>query len=296
MMDTTNGSFSRTWAELLLAAVILARSTSYVMTKIGLQGMAPFSLLGIRFITAFLFLLPLGWRRLKSASAGTWLRGMLLGTSFFAVMAAEVLGLRTTEASAAAFLENTAIVFVPLLEAVLRRSLPDIPILLSTLVSFSGVALLTLKGGSFSISQGESLCLAAAAFYACTIVLTDRLSRRDDPLALGILQVGFIGLYGIVMAFLFEVPRMPATASEWGVILGLAVVCSDFGFTLQPLAQSGTTSERAGLFSALGPLGAALSGYVFLNERLGATGALGMGLILLGMLFGRRPRPHRGRA
>lgn len=76
-MDTTNGSFSRTWAELLLAAVILARSTSYVMTKIGLQGMAPFSLLGIRFITAFLFLLPLGWRRLKSASAGTWLR--LLG-------------------------------------------------------------------------------------------------------------------------------------------------------------------------------------------------------------------------
>ena len=192
-------SFFCTWAELLLAAVILARSTSYVMTKIGLQGMAPFSLLGIRFITAFLFLLPLGWRRLKSVSAGTWLRGMLLGTSFFAVMAAEVLGLRTTEASAAAFLENTAIVFVPLLEAVLRRSLPDIPILLSTLVSFSGVALLTLKGGSFSISQGESLCLAAAAFYACTIILTDRLSRRDDPLALGILQVGFIGLYGIVM-------------------------------------------------------------------------------------------------
>ena len=185
MMDTTNGSFSRTWAELLLAAVILARSTSYVMTKIGLQGMAPFSLLGIRFITAFLFLLPLGWRRLKSVSAGTWLRGMLLGTSFFAVM-------------------------------------------------------------------------AAAAFYACTIILTDRLSRRDDPLALGILQVGFIGLYGIVMAFLFEVPRMPATASEWGVILGLAVVCSDFGFTLQPVAQSGTTSERAGLFSALGPLGTAL--------------------------------------
>lgn len=89
---------------------------------------------------------------------------------------------------------------------------------------------------------------------------------------------------------------MPATASEWGVILGLAVVCSDFGFTLQPVAQSGTTSERAGLFSALGPLGAALSGYVFLNERLGITGALGMGLILLGMLFGRRPRPHRGRA
>lgn len=149
---------------------------------------------------------------------------------------------------------------------------------------------------AFSISQGESLCLAAAAFYACTIILTDRLSRRDDPLALGILQVGFIGLYGIVMAFLFEVPRMPATASEWGVILGLAVVCSDFGFTLQPVAQSGTTSERAGLFSALGPLGAALSGYVFLNERLGITGALGMGLILLGMLFGRRPRPHRGRA
>ena len=62
-----------------------------------------------------------------------------------------------------------------------------------------------------------------------------------------------MGVYNMLAAFLFETPRLPATSTEWGIILTLAIVCSGFGFTLQPLAQSRTTSERAGLFCALGP-------------------------------------------
>ena len=37
----------RTQAELLLAAVIIARSTSYVLTKVGLQDMGKFTLLAV---------------------------------------------------------------------------------------------------------------------------------------------------------------------------------------------------------------------------------------------------------
>lgn len=47
--------FSRTQAEWLLVLVILARSTSFVMTKVGLRDMGVFSLLGFRFLIAFLF-------------------------------------------------------------------------------------------------------------------------------------------------------------------------------------------------------------------------------------------------
>lgn len=254
------------------------------MTKIGIRDMGTFSLLGLRFLIAFLFLLPFGWKRLRCASGRTLLRGALLGASFFTVMAAEVSGLRTTNASTAAFLENTAIVFVPLFEAVLLRRFPKVPVIVSTMISLCGVALLTLKSGSFYVSTGEFFCLTAAVFYACSIILTDRISRKDDPLTLGILQVGFIGAYSMIAAFLFETPRIPETSSEWGIILTLAIVCSGFGFTLQPLAQSHTTSERAGLFCALSPGGAAILGSIFLKEELGFTGILGTLLILLGMI------------
>ena len=41
-------TMTRTQAELLLAAVIIARSTSYVLTKVGLQDMGKFTLLAVR--------------------------------------------------------------------------------------------------------------------------------------------------------------------------------------------------------------------------------------------------------
>ena len=56
-------TMTRTQAELLLAAVIIARSTSYVLTKVGLQDMGKFTLLAVRFLLAFAFLAAL-FRRL----------------------------------------------------------------------------------------------------------------------------------------------------------------------------------------------------------------------------------------
>lgn len=283
---------TRRKAEFLLAAVILARSTSYLLSKLTMQTMEPFTMLSARFITAFLLLILLFGKKLTNLAPATLLRGMMLGGAFFSVMAAELFGLRTTDSSTTSFLENTAIVFVPLLEALLHRKLPRLPALLSAAVTMFGIGLLTLRGGAFSLKSGELLCLLAAVLYASSIILTDRLSRRDDPLTLGILQVGFIGLFALTASFLFETPRLPATGLEWGAILALALVCSGFGFTLQPVAQRYTTSERAGMFCALNPVSAAILGTVFLGEKLGLQSILGAGFVLAGILlstvWGRR--------
>ena len=44
-------------AKILLAAVILARSSSYVLAKIGLTDIDVFNLMGIRFLMAFFIML-----------------------------------------------------------------------------------------------------------------------------------------------------------------------------------------------------------------------------------------------
>jgi len=278
---------TRKAGEILLAAVILARSTSFVMIKIGLQSMGTFTLLGLRFLLAFICLLPFGWIRLKQADGKTIYRGMLLGLAFFLVMAAEVSGIKRIDGSTVAFLENTALVIVPVFEAFLLRRLPKKLVVVSALITLCGVGLITLKDGGFSFSMGEFFSLTAAVFYAAAIILTDRVSKESDPLTLGILQVGFMGFFSIIAAFVVETPRLPAGSTEWGVILALALVCTGFGYTLQPLAQRTTTSERAGLFCALGPIGAAVTGFLVLGESFGPTEVLGIALILLGMFLGR---------
>lgn len=266
-------------AEMLLASVILARSASFLFTKISMESMGIFNLLGVRFTLAFLLLATLFWRRLLRCRSRTVLRGMLLGGIFFCVMTAELMGLRTTSTSTTAFLENTAVVFVPLFEALLHRRFPDQRVLINAGVASLGIALLTLHS-SLSLTTGEAFCILAAVLYAVGIILIDRLSRRDDPLTLGILQVGFMGFFALLAAFIFETPRLPSGGIEWALILALAVVCTGFGFTLQPVAQNGTTSERAGLFCALNPVFAALLGAIFLHEQLGLRGIAGSVLVL----------------
>lgn len=276
---------TRQKAELLLAAVIIARSTSYLFMKIGMNSLEPFNLMGLRFLTAFGILLLLFHRRFLRLDRKTFFYGLLLGGTLFAVMSAEMYGLKTTDSSTTSFLENTAIVIVPLIQILLSRRLPPLSSLFCTAITFCGIALLTLKGGSLSFTTGEWLCMLAAVLYAVLILLTDRLSHLADPLLMGILQVGFVGVFGAVAAFLFETPHMPASGTEWGIILILAIVCSAFGFTLQPVAQKGTTAERASLFCALTPASAAILGYVFLHEDLSGQRLAGFALILIGILF-----------
>lgn len=280
-------SLNRQTGEILLASVIIARSTSFLFSKIVLQSMGPMTLLAIRSLIAVSLLILLFHKRMLQMKKSTFLRGMLLGFTFYAVMAAELFSLKTTASSTVSFLENTAIVFVPVFECFIRRKFPRIPALLSLVVTMIGIALLTFGGNhfSFSMKSGELLAMLAAMLYALAIILTDRLSRQDDSFLLGILQVGFMGIFALITAFFIETPRFPAGTTEWGCILMLALVCSGFGFTLQPVAQRYTTAERAGMFCAFSPVASAILGWLILKESFGLIGLIGIVLIMTGILF-----------
>ncbi len=153
-------------------------------------------------------------------------------------------------------------------------------------MTLAGVGFLTL-GGGVRFGLGEVFSIAAAALYACAILATDRLTHgRDiDTLAAGIVQVAVIGVLSFIASSVTETPRLPQGGVEWVSVLALAVVCSGFGFTLQPVAQAGTTAERAGMFCALNPLVASVLGVVFLHEHIGVQGIVGAALILAGILL-----------
>lgn len=275
-------------AELLLAGVIVARATSYLFSKLILEGMGLYNLLALRFSLAFLLLAALFFRRLRGIDRKTLRAGCIMGGMFFLVVSAELHGLRHAPSSTVSFLVNTAIVFVPLLNAALSRRAPQRNTLVSAALCLAGVGLLTL-GSGLGFGAGEAWSLLAALLYACTILVTDRLSHSGiDSLSAGVVQVGAMAALSLAVSFLTETPRLPASTLEWIGVVKLAVVCTGFGFTLQPLAQSKTSAEQAGLFCAINPLVAACLGGLVLQERLSPQGLLGALLILVGLVLGAR--------
>ena len=108
-------------AEVLLAAVIIARSTSFVFNKIGLRTMDAFNMLTVRFLLAFVLLAALFGRKLiKGLNRRAIAGGALVGFLFFLVMSCEMLALKTVNAGTVSLLENLAIILVPLLESAHR--------------------------------------------------------------------------------------------------------------------------------------------------------------------------------
>ena len=275
-------------ASILFAAVIGVRATAFLFSKLLLVDMGPFMLMGVRFLLAFALLAVVFRKNLRGMSRQTLTRGLLLGALYFVVMSFELVSLTMAASSTVAFLENTAIVFVPLFEAALARRAPTLKALACTAVVMVGVGLLTLGDGFGTFGLGELLALLAGIFYAVTIIATARVSKEGEATALGVLQVGFIGLFGLVAGLAFETPALPQTELAWVYLAILVVLCTCFGFAFQPIAQKGISAQRAALLLAVSPLIAAVLGIVVLSEPFGPGTFAGMALILGGILASSR--------
>ena len=98
-----NGIRSRSRAELLLAGVITARATSYLFSKLIMQSMSMFNMLGIRFLLAFTLLLILFFKRIRKINRKTFAAGAVMGCLYFLVMTAELNGLKRTSSGNVSF-------------------------------------------------------------------------------------------------------------------------------------------------------------------------------------------------
>ncbi len=276
-------------AKILMALIILTRSSAFLFSKFVMEELTPFQALGYRFTLAFLIMGVLLRRHLvrawkKDAYLGP--KSLGLGLLLFAVMGAEMRSLLTAEIHTVAFLENLSLALVPLFLALWYRRLPSDQILQGAGFILLGVAALTISTAGFTLAGGEGWALLAAVFYAVYIIAMGKLSRTADPLALGTLHMGFMGLLSFGAALFLEggipVPSQPAT---WQSLAFLVLVCSCFGFAFQPKAQQYLTAEEAGLYCAINPLFASCLGHWFLGEALGAAGILGAVYILTGLVF-----------
>ncbi len=276
-----NNFWNQKTADLTMVCIAMAWGTSYLFMKLGLGVLPPFTVLALRFCIAFLIVASIFFKQLNH----TWRtigNGALLGVLTYGMCALLILGLKTTTASNAGFLTSTAVVMVPIFHAFLVKKLPDISVIVGTILTTVGISCLTLQQ-SLVFHSGDILCFVGAVIYAIYIILTDKLSKQDDGLLLGIWQIGFAGLYSSVSALIFETPSLPSSTIGWVAVLGLAVLGSAFAFVAQPVAQKYTTPEHTGVLFSLEPVFAALFAFIFLHETMSGRGYLGVILVMAGV-------------
>ena len=134
-------------AELLMASVTLAWGSSYLLMKVGLNGIGPFNLIALRFGIAFVCMLLAFLPRFQGLTWQTCWKGLLMGAILFLIFTGMVCGVDHTTASTAGFLTSTTVVLVPVLKSILGRKLPTKPVLVSICVAICGLFLLTAKDG-----------------------------------------------------------------------------------------------------------------------------------------------------
>ena len=267
-------------AELLMVSVTLAWGSSYLLMKVGLNGIGPFNLIALRFGIAFVFMTLAFLPKFRKLTRATLLKGLLAGVILFLLFTGMVCGVNYTTASTAGFLTSTTVVLVPILESFLKRK----SMVASICIAICGLFLLTATDG-LALDKGALLCLMGALFYAIYIIVLDKIAKKEDAFLISIIQLGVASALGTVAMCLFETPSLPTRPVEWGAVIGLGLVCSAYGFVVQPIAQKYAAPEKIGLIFALEPVFSAILSFLFLHEVLDFRGYLGAALILSSVVF-----------
>ncbi|MCH4569844.1 DMT family transporter [Bacillus sp. ES1-5] len=274
-------------ANLILITVSMGWGTSYIFMKLCADAIAPFTMVTLRFGIACIVMVTIFYKQVMNVDVKTLKYSAIVGALLCGIFIALSYGIKTTTASSAGFLTSTTVILVPMLQTFITRRAPERNILLGVMIVCIGLALLTIKD-ELSFATGSLYCLTAAFLYAIYIIVTDHFAREVSVLNLGIFQLGFATVYASIGIFIFETPTIPEGGMNWFAILGLALICSAYGFVMQPIAQKYTTPESTGFIFSLEPIFSAIFAFIFLHENMGLQGYIGAFVILIGVFIANR--------
>lgn len=271
-------------ADLALIMVVMFWGTSNLLTKVGLGDLSEFNLIALRFVIAFALTSVIFRKRLAAVDFKTVKRAAVLSVILFCVFIFATFGVRHTTVSNAGFLTCLSGIIVPMINFAVFKIKQEKMTVISIVMALAGVWLL-IAGTSLTFNLGDILCILCSVAFAVHILVTERLTRDVDSVALGVIQLGFVGVYAVVFSFMLETPTFPVSLSNWMVVLGLSVFSTAIAFVTQTVAQKYTTATHTGLIFTFEPLFSVLIAYIFLGEILSLRGYAGAALMLASLML-----------
>lgn len=272
-------------ADLMLVLVTLFWGTSYLLCSICLKTMGPFNLNALRFIIAFAVAVIIGFPKLKHISKATLSYGIVMGAVLSLVYMGSNFGVMYTSISNSGFLCGLAVIFTPIFAFIFKKQKPDRKLALVVVVCLVGIGLLTLNN-EFRPALGDIFSVGCAVCYAIDLLITETAVAREDvnPFQLSVIQLGFTGLFNLILTLIFEKPQLPSTPEIWAYVLGLAIFCTGLAFIVQVSAQQYTSASHVGVIFTLEPLFSGVAAFLFAGEVLRPRAYFGA-FLLVSSLF-----------
>ena len=273
-------------ADLLLVLITAFWGMSYFLTDLCMAGMTPMNLNAFRFLIGFGVLAAVFWKKMWPVSRVTLMYGVLVGLALSAVYVFYAYGILYTSITNAGFICALPVVTTPIIEFIVTRKRPDKKLFLALVLCTAGLAMMTLNE-QFKPALGDILCLGVAVFYGVDLVVTDRAVHKDevDPLQMGVIQLGVVGVVTLILTLVLEKPTLPPTPKIWAAALFLAIFCTGIAFVVQTVQQQYTTASHVGLIFTLEPVFSAIVAFFLANERLRPIGYVGAVLMLLSLVL-----------
>jgi drug/metabolite transporter (DMT)-like permease len=256
------------------------------VVKDAVADVEPIPFLAVRFLLGGLVMVPLAARaprRPREVRAG-----VLCGLALLAGYVLQTVGLQYTTASISAFVTYLLVVMVPVIAVVALRRPPTPPTIVGVVLGTVGLFLLTGKG--LALGRGELLTLGCAFSFAVHVILLAQFAPHFDVRRLNAIQLLVTGGACLVPGFFLG--GYDFTARAWWAAIYTAIAVSAAALGLQLWGQRHVGPTRASLLLMIEPVSAAVLGYV-LGERLGARGALGAAVIMLGIAVAEAPLLRR---
>jgi drug/metabolite transporter (DMT)-like permease len=246
----------------------------------------PALLMSVRFMIAGIVWLVLFRRARVDWTRSTHWRSMVLGVLLGVGLLIQTVGLDLTSEAVSAFLTSLAVLFVPLLVAIVYRTLPSPMLAISIVLAVVGVYMLT--GASLgSIGYGEWMGIACSVVFSIHLLALNRLSSGDTPWRLCAGQFLWVGITLAVVA-LIAMPSISqidfavfATPLVWGNLLLLVAIPTLISFGLATIFQPQIDPTRAAVIYLLEPIFASAIAWVLTGRGLQDWALIGAGMILL---------------
>ena len=279
----------KTWFWLLLLSVIWGGS--FIFIELALLELTPLTIVACRTtLAAIVLLVAVSLSgRIRDLAWPHWpmfaVMGLLNNVVPFALI---IWGQQSIEAGRASVLNGT----MPLFTVILAHFYLSSERLTGTKISgvaigFAGVVLLTgqsvVDSNTSNSLHGQLAVLLAAFSYAIASIYGKRLQVLS-PIASAAGMLTMASVFSIPLVFLVEQPTLlQPQVSTLLAVLALGVICTALAYQLYFIVLAKAGPSNLSLVTFLIPLSANLMGVVFLNETLGISDLLGIGLILTGM-------------
>jgi drug/metabolite transporter (DMT)-like permease len=279
---------ARLRSDALLFLVAVIWGSSFAVQRVAAQHLGAFLFNGLRFLLAALILLPFSrpQKRLERTDIA-WIA--LAGLCAFTGSALQQAGLKFTTAANAGFITSLYTVLVPVLLVVIWRQHVGWIVWAAAGLAVIGAMLLSTGGTGFRLADkaitGDGLELLGSVGWAFHVIAVGRGARRMAVLTFSTGQYLVAGTLNLGLGLALESRLLPGLAVAWWTVVYIAVVSTAIGYTLQAVGQRHAPPSDAAILLSLEAVFAALFGYLFLAERLGAIQGLGCALIFGAVLL-----------